>query len=271
MEIKSLEQSLSDIGRIFFLYGKPGSGKTTLAASLDTPMLIIDTGEHGTGVLAGRTDIDVLKIAKIEEADMASIKIAEGATEYSKYKTIVVDSLHSLRDIYLATFPADVEPDWNRVTQFIIKFSSRIMSRTVAGVNIVLISHESIKEDPKSALKRQIIPSLGDRTAQAVVGRCDAVIYCALEERKEFSQKSNKVEKSHVHVAYCRPEASLYTRFRVPKERAELVPDKITTGDLHEAIDLLNGAVAKATRSKSHKRTTRSASAKPTKQPRAAK
>lgn len=78
------------------LYGSPGIGKTTLAASAnehpDLGPVLIANFEGGLLSIASRGDIDAVDIRSMKEADELFWALRNKTAGFEKYKTVVIDS-----------------------------------------------------------------------------------------------------------------------------------------------------------------------------------
>lgn len=77
-------------------YGRPGSGKTTMALqSNDHPALapaIVLNFEGGLLSVAARGDVDAIAINSMDDLEQVYLAIAEGKDGLDKYKTVIIDS-----------------------------------------------------------------------------------------------------------------------------------------------------------------------------------
>src|SRR5262245_50577153 len=77
------------------LYGRAGSGKTTLACSFPRPILLLDVKDRGTDSVKDFADKDlhVLPVKSVEDLENAYWYLRK--TSHS-YKTVVIDQLSGL-------------------------------------------------------------------------------------------------------------------------------------------------------------------------------
>ncbi len=83
------------------IWGRSGSGKTTIAASAPTPILFIDCQEKGTRSVRKHKDVYVLRITTGTELEEIYWALKNG-TAGRKYKTVVLDTVTQLQDIAIA-------------------------------------------------------------------------------------------------------------------------------------------------------------------------
>jgi hypothetical protein len=87
------------------LYGRPGIGKTTLAASAqeheDMSPVLTANFEGGLLSIGSRGDIDAVDIKTIEQVDELFWLIRNGTPPYDQYKTLVIDSGSEMQTLAL--------------------------------------------------------------------------------------------------------------------------------------------------------------------------
>lgn len=82
------------------LYGRSGTGKTTLAASWPKPILYINIRDNGTDSIADVEDIDVVDIETSEELKDLILWCHKKANKGKlPYKTIILDTMSQLQGI----------------------------------------------------------------------------------------------------------------------------------------------------------------------------
>src|SRR5262245_61852480 len=81
--------------RSFVLYGRSGTGKTTLAASFPKPILLLDVGDRGTDSIADVKQVDRTEVLDWDqfEHDYWWLKEEEGAG----YETAIIDTVSMLQ------------------------------------------------------------------------------------------------------------------------------------------------------------------------------
>lgn len=231
MKMQSLIDFIKKIGLLVFVYGRPSSGKTSFAGTAPAPILFIHTGERGLKVLGPRDDIKVFDCPDSASAEVLFTKIGKSEEIAKHFKTIVVDSLHCLRELKIMEYAGD--PDWNAVTHFVIKNIKALLPLLEKGINIILISHQSADDPGGQSLKKRYIPSMGERTSQAIVGRCDVVMYMNVEEVKEINPDTKKLGRTEQHVGYLAPCERYYSRVRVD-HKTHKIPEKIVSPSFND-------------------------------------
>jgi phage nucleotide-binding protein len=107
-------RAVGDIKHVgsFAIYGRPGSGKTTLASSFPKPLLLLDIGDRGTESIADVKGIDVMDIECME--DLEDVYYFLKANDH-KYKTIVFDTVTNLQKVIMKDVAASAKKDTSKV------------------------------------------------------------------------------------------------------------------------------------------------------------
>ncbi len=159
------------------IYGAPGSGKTTFAATADKP-LIIDL-EKGVLSIAD-FDVDIVQCENLKEA--------KEAIEYAldnDYKTVVIDSLTRYSELLLEDIlnerkreKAQIQ-DWGDVVSRIKKLIWELQNR---NINTIFICLETESSDEENIIRR---PNLPGQLKQAIPAIVDIVGYLQVKANGE--------------------------------------------------------------------------------------
>ena len=222
-------------------YGKPSSKKTSFGGTWPKRTLFVHTGEIGLKVLAGIDGIDVVDVPNSATAQAVFTELGKSQAIRDTYKSIVVDSLHCLREVQIREYAGEI--DWAKITQFVLAQVNQLIPLMSAGVNILLISHETVKEVDGSRLKTVVVPSMGERTSQGIIGKCDIVGYHAIEPVATFDAATNKTTHDTQFVCYLRPHPRYYTRVRT--RDYDRVPEKIIDPTFDKVMEIFRPTAAK--------------------------
>lgn len=172
------------------IYGEPGVGKTTFAASSPMP-LIIDV-ERGSRVLAGR-DVAVMEYVSIEQIDKLMDYLLASDKSFDNYSTIVFDSISEMQrrllDQQLATvsksagapvYKADWDL-WGANTQILRAMVSRFRD---IQKNLVMIAHAKADKEEATGIM-QMRPDLTPRLASTITAMFDVVGYLKINSKGE--------------------------------------------------------------------------------------
>lgn len=157
--VESLSQYL------ILIYGKPGIGKTTLAAQFEDPYFLMF--EAGAKALSLYQD-------KINSWKRFLKKIKELESEPDRFKTVVLDTYARAYELCMEYVCADMGIDhptdagygkaWNAVDR---EFTSAMSRLSLSGRGTILICHSTEKEieQPDGSERQMIVP---DATKQAM-------------------------------------------------------------------------------------------------------
>lgn len=236
-------QNLSDYADrqalIVALYGRSGSGKTTLAATAERSrkrkMVVIDTGERGLNVIPDKSNIIVREITNATQA-LAELPTMCDEPEIKKAGIVVLDSMHTLRELFIAKQPKNEkgELDWAKITNWVTACLIPLMEVTKNGTHLILTSHDTV-EDGAEPGQKMTVPSMGKRTINAIVGKCDITAHLRVEEIKRIDPETKKVIRTPEFRVYLKPNKFHLARMRVSHQA---VPEYITNATLPKIFDI---------------------------------
>ncbi len=157
------------------IYGQPGMGKTTLALSAPTPLLLdFDGGVHRVNA-AHR--VDTVQISKWEDVNEVL-----SSPEAASYETYVIDTagkMLSFMDVYIMqNNPKLRKSDGTLSLQgygvrknMFIDFVKRV---TIMGKSVIFVAHE---REEKVGEDKQIRPEIGGSSAGDLIKELDLVGY----------------------------------------------------------------------------------------------
>lgn len=170
------------------IYGSPGVGKTTFAASAqDSPhgadVLFIDV-EGGVRSIADRTDISIFRPDDFNQIGELFVMLKNGAEEVANFRTIVVDSIGETQALGLRTIMKSAKnPDLpglqdygksnEQIGRLIRSFRGLAQSK---GINVILtaLAVESKDENSGAILTR---PALTPKALELATGAVDMLGY----------------------------------------------------------------------------------------------
>lgn len=168
------------LGGIYFIYGLPGTGKTTIGATGPAPV-ILDL-EGGTDSLMDRDDVRILPVPDLATLTQAYKFLAKGA---HPYRTIVVDSLTEVHRQALKTASGGaLVPEQqhynaalNKLTQLVTAF------RTLAhqmGYYVIMTAPEQVKTFGAGrngeAVRVERLPDLPPATLKVLEQMADGIM-----------------------------------------------------------------------------------------------
>lgn len=246
--------SLEDDGMKATLYGRSGTGKTTLACTWPKPLLLV-RAELGTRSVHNVKSVDVTPL--LTTPDQVRELIDFQATS-GKYATIVLDTASSFQDLVLRTIlgleelPAqlafgDVHRDQWGQCAMITKEVLRAFLALSCHV-LILAQEREFNSDGGSDL---LLPSVGPALTPSVSGwltpQCDYVMQTYIREIKETKMvkvtgKAKPQRRSVTVTRWCGrmgPDPIYITKFRTPKEHH--MPDYLVDPSYDKIHALVTG------------------------------
>jgi AAA domain len=174
------------------LYGPPGSGKSTAAATAPGPLLWVNA--EGPGALAYARKVAAQRGHVIHEVriDHETVDVAQTMRDVLKHvisgaepapATVVVDTVGQVREALARQFvnssARDSRQQWGDVAK-VIKETVRILRD--ADVNLILLAHESIEDESGDRIVR---PAIGGALTEKIPADMDVVAYCGAVQDPE--------------------------------------------------------------------------------------
>jgi hypothetical protein len=213
------------------IYGRQGSGKTTLGATFPKPLLIVDISEKGTDSVWDVKGIKVIKPKTWEQFVDTYWYVREG----KKFKSAMIDTVSNLQDLAIrdvkevsedekvtGNWGTMTKRDWGKVSGML---KNEILNwRDLPGMNVLFIAHDRVfNVDDEDDTEGMISPEVGPRLMPSVASTMNAAVgiigNCFIREKvKEVKVGKTKLIKRDVQ--YCMrvgPHAYYVTKIRKPK------------------------------------------------------
>ena len=242
------------------LYGKPGTGKTTLACSAPGPILLIDCSEKGTDSVKEIPNLFVLRVQEGGEIEQIYWYIKKNP---HKYKTIIIDTVTHAQDLAilkvlessnkevdktsLGSWGSMTQSDWGKVSTLV---KSLIHNFRDLPENIIFLAHERVfnqVEEEDTSDDNKISPSVGPQLTKSTGNTlCAAVNIIAntfIQER--VTKTRDKLTKELIkkkEMKYCLrigPDSIYITKVRKPKKF--LVPRYLIDPSYAKIMSILKG------------------------------
>lgn len=240
------------------IYGRSGTGKTTLAATWPKPILFLDINDQGTDSISDIKKCDVLEIETWEDFEEIYWWLSKNPEEY---KTVVIDTVTGLQDLaikrVLSKKKKDVSKagDWGTMTQrewgdvgqamkhWLVNF--RDLPLEVVFLAQDRVFNQSSEEDSDIIA---LAPEVGPRLMPSVVSTLNAAVNIIgntfvrvkriLKEDNKRKGKKKEVER----LVYCLrigPNPVYITKLRKPKSVE--VPTLIEDPTYEDIQDVIKG------------------------------
>lgn len=249
----------------FVIYGRSGTGKTTLSSTFPKPQLYVNIRDNGTDSTADVKGIKVYDIEDLEDLEELRMWLRRNRKKIAKglYKTLVIDTMSQLQELYVEHVAANKEKksklkrkpgewgsmskqDWGEVAS---DMKALIIELRGLPMNVVFIAQDKTfnLDDDNTDPSEQLTPEVGPRLMPSVASVLNAavtVIGCTSIRRKFTkvkSKTSNKV-RTKEEAVYClrvSPSPVFVTKIRKPK--SVKVPDYIEDPTYEDIIDVIHG------------------------------
>lgn len=243
------------------IYGRSGTGKTTLAGSFPPNVLILDFKERGTDSVRDIPGVRVLFIEDWESLQDVFWGLESGNHDYS---TVVLDTVSGMQDLAItdAKIKSGKSVDspttqkmWGEVSgsmkEIIFQFRDLPM-------NVVFLAHERVKEsDSEDELDEgQLDPEVGPNVIPSVSKTlCAAVkVIGNTYIKQSFRKKKSNPRETKRTVEYCLrtgPHPFYLTKIRTSKSNK--IPEYIPDATYVKITDVINGNYTPKTSKKSKK------------------
>lgn len=216
----------------FVLYGRSGTGKTTLAASFPGPILFIDVKDQGTGSIVD-SDADVTQVTEFQQFEEIYWWLEKRP---KKYKTIVIDTVSQLQQIVVAETAADknkkgdgkwgslTRQDWGNISSTMKEWLINFRDLSELGMNVVFIAQDrSFNMDDAEDSTVEITPEIGPGLSPSIAKTLNAAVQMignTFIRTKEIEREVKGKKKKFERIEYCLrigPNPVYVTKTRKPK------------------------------------------------------
>lgn len=231
------------------IYGRAGTGKTTIAGTFPKPLLLLDISEKGTDSIADEKGVDVLRIEDWDDFEAVYWELEAGET---KYKTVVVDALHAAQALAILkskkggdAAAQTTKHDFMKASQLLQTWVVNYRDLEEKGINVVFICHDRLSagddggDGEEGVLAPEVGPRLMPSIASLVTGAVKVVGHTFI---KETLTKKGLGKKPERKVDYCLrigPHGFYTTKIRSPKS-AE-TPDFLKNPTYENLVAVMKG------------------------------
>ena len=262
----SIEDKLIDLTEletpmVITLYGRPGSGKTTIAGSGPKPMLFIDVKDKGTeslkrpGVSEG--DITVYELTDLDEIYDIYDYICENP---KKYKSVVIDHLTTLQDI--SHQKVREEEGKSKMSQQLYGFSSSYLKEIISmykeltnyGITPIFIAEDRL-ESGEGEGEDQLLPEVGPGIMPSVsrfLCAASRVIGHTYLQEKVEKTGDMKVKRTIEYRLRLGPNPYYITKVTRPK--GNYCPAYLVDPSYQDIVDIIKGTYKEPTKETAPKR-----------------
>jgi AAA domain-containing protein len=260
--LKDLSDTAEGYSRSTVLYGRSGTGKTTLASTWPKPMLYLDVRDRGIDSISNVKGIDLKEIDSFEDLEETLFWLIRHP---KKYKTVVIDTLSQVQELLVEEIGSKRQKkksssakragDWGVLRQqdwgeIASKMKSIIIDFRNLPMEVVFIAQDrtskgSEDDDADDSDAEAIMPEVGPQLMPSVAKVLNAAVSVIGNSfiRLYWVKEDNKGKKIRKPVkAYCLrvgPSATFTTKVRKPREI--VAPDFLEDASYDDIVDIISG------------------------------
>lgn len=250
-----------DEGLSFCFYGGSGTGKTTLAADFEKPMLYLDIRDKGTKSIKDVMGIKKLKVTTFAEFEEAYWWLRENP---ERYRTVVIDTVSQLQAMRVrehgeakgvrgkrtvGDWGTLTKRDWGDIAGHMKDWLGNYRDLVELGMDVVFIAQDRAfnvgdDDDPsEETLAPEIGPGLSPSVAKSLNASVDFIGNTFIRTRilKKKNEKGKTISEREV-IDFCLrigPNSLYVTKVRKPK--SQVAPTLIVDPSYEDILDIING------------------------------
>jgi phage nucleotide-binding protein len=242
--IKPVHMLESAMAALF--YGRPGTGKTTVAATFPKPALLVDVKDKGTDSISNVAGIDVLAVESWDDIEDVYWMLADGK---SKYKTVILDPVSTLQDVAMVKTMEDdgkkpgdaiAQRNWGNCAGLMKTWITNYRDLIDQGINVVFLAHDRATagdEDDDGALD----PTVGARLMPSVASFLNGAVGVIGNTiiREHTALVNNKKVRTAEYAMRLGPHAFYTTKMRNPTGTA--LPDVLSDPTYDKLVAIMRG------------------------------
>lgn len=244
--------------RSYLLYGRSGTGKTTLAATFPTPILFLDVRDEGLDSVADIEGVEFKEIDNLDEFEDVYWWLKENP---GHYKTVVIDTVSQLQDLsILDTLGGKMKKgksigdwgtmsqrQWGQVSSYMKEWLVNFRDLTKDDMNIIFLAQERVDHESTMEVQvdGQIAPEVGAMLSPGTVKVLNAavsVIGNTFIRSKIIKKEVNGKTKREERIEFClRIGPSSVHTTKVRKNRDIEVPSFLSDPSYQDIIEVIKG------------------------------
>lgn len=241
--------------RSWVIYGRAGTGKTTLAGTFPGPVLLIDVQDEGTDSVSDVKGMDVLEVESTDDIEDLFWYLKDNP---KKYKTVIVDTVTQVQQIRVAEFSEAkgvkgnkqagdwgtlTKQDWGEIAGWMKKIISDYRS---LDMEVVFLAQDRVfntgEEDSEDGM---IDPEVGPRLSPSVVSHLCAAVHMVghtfIRERVTMKKVNGKKVEERKKEYCLRLGPSNYYITKLRKPRDVDLPDFLTNPTYEDILEIVTG------------------------------
>ena len=241
--------------RSWVIYGRAGTGKTTLAGTFPGPVLLVDVKDEGTDSVSDVKGLDVFEVEESGDLDELYWFLKENK---KGYKTVVIDTVTQLQQIRVEEIGEEkgikgnkqagdwgtlTKQDWGGISSWLKKVITDFRS---LDMEVVFLAQDRLfksgeEGDPAEGLE----PEVGPRLSPAVMSHLCAAVHMVGHTfiRSKITKKKvgGKVIEKEVKEYCLRLGPSTYYITKLRKPMTIELPDFLDNPTYEDILEIITG------------------------------
>lgn len=249
-------------GRAYAIYGRAGTGKTTLSGTFPGRILLLDLNDRGDDSVSDVDDLDVMDVSDPDDLDDAYWFLKKNP---SKYRTVVIDTVTQLQQMFVERIAerknskkkggtTKAAGDWGTMTkqdwgEVAAEMKTEITRFRDLPMEVVFLAQDRVfggeDDDEGGFLEAEVGPRLSPSVNKHLCAAVHVIgnTFLRLKKIKKKTEKNGK-EKivTTEKIVYCLrvgPNPVYTTKVRKPKDID--VPEYIENPSYDDILEIVNG------------------------------
>lgn len=249
-------------GRAYAIYGRAGTGKTTLSGTFPGPILLLDLNDRGDDSVSDVDDLEVMDISDPDDLDDAYWYLKKNP---GKFKTVVLDTVTQLQQMFVERIAdrkkttkrgkrTQAAGDWGTMTkqdwgEVAAEMKNEITRFRDLPMEVVFLAQDRVFGAEEDDMDGLLEAEVGPRLSPSVNKHLCAAVHVIGNTFLRVKKLKKKVEKNGKEkvvttekIVYCLrvgPNPVYTTKVRKPKEID--VPEFIENPTYEDILDIING------------------------------